>query len=204
MPSSRSFLFDIGNVICSFDFTAMSSRLLARSSNPEAALFTGFASIKDAYETGHSEDREFVSTAIKSTGFTGDPKEFIRIWCEIFTENTKITGLIKALAQQGHELYLLSNTNGLHLDYLQRKFPAFSYFSGGIYSHKVGILKPHEQIYRVALEQFSLNAEETLYIDDLPENIQTGRLLGLTCHRYLPHRHDDLIKWLAAAGISLC
>lgn len=204
MSSQRSFLFDIGNVICSFDFTAMFDRLRARSSNPEAALFTGFAEIKDAYESGHSDDGEFVSAAIKSTGFAGDPKEFIRIWCEIFTENTRITGLIKALAQQGHKLYLLSNTNGLHLDYLQGKFPAFSYFSGGIYSHRAGILKPQEQIYRVALQEFSLNAQQTLYIDDLPDNIQTGRLLGLTCHRYLPHRHDDLIKWLAAEGITLC
>ncbi len=203
MPNPRSFLFDIGNVICSFDFTAMSSRLLARGSNPEAALFTGFAAIKDAYESGHSSDREFVSAAMESTGFTGSPGEFIRIWCEIFTENSEMTGLIKALAERGHNLYLLSNTNELHLDYLQRQFPAFSYFSDGIYSHRVGILKPHEQIYRVALEQLSLNAEQTLYIDDLPENIQAGKLLGLTCHRYLSHRHNDLIKWLTSAGITL-
>ena len=203
MPNTRSFLFDIGNVICSFDFTAMLSRLQVRSRNPAAAIFTDFTKLKDTYETGNSDDREFVSAAIEATGFTGSPEEFTRIWCEIFTENTRITGLIKALAQQGHKLYLLSNTNGLHLDYLQRTFPAFSYFSGGTYSHETGILKPDEQIYRVALEEFSLNADQTFYIDDLPENIKTGRLLGLTSHRYLPHRHEELIKWLAGAGINL-
>ena len=203
MPSSRTFLFDIGNVICSFDFTTMLSRLQARSNRQEAAPLTAINSIKDAYETGHSADKEFISATIEATGFTGDPGEFIHIWCEIFTENEQMTKLIRALAGQGHDLYLLSNTNRLHLDYLKRTYPAFGYFSGGIYSHEVGVMKPDEAIYRTALERFSLNAEETLYIDDLPENINTGRLLKLKCHRYLCHRHQELIEWLAAEEILL-
>ena len=203
MPSPRSFLFDIGNVICSFDFTSMLSRLQAQGNRREPLPRAALNEIKNAYESGQSTDEEFISAATLETGFEGDQGEFIRIWCEIFTENEQMTGLIRTLAGQGHNLYLLSNTNRLHLDYLQRTYPAFGYFSGGIYSHEVGIMKPDESIYRAALEHFSLNAQETLYIDDLPENINTGKQLKLKCHQYLSHSHHGLIAWLCAEGISM-
>ncbi len=181
----------------------MLSRLQARSNRQETLPPTTIGSIKDAYESGQSTEEEFISTIIRETGFEGEQEECVRIWCEIFTENEQMTGLIRALADQGHHLYLLSNTNRLHLDYLQRTYPAFGYFSGGIYSHEVGAMKPDEKIYRAALEQFSLNAKETLYIDDLPENINTGKQLKLKCHQYLSHSHHELIAWLSAEGISM-
>ena len=202
MPESRSFLFDIGNVICSFDFTLMLSRLQEQGHPKTAPPLSVIHSIKDAYESGTSTDSEFIAEAIKATYFTGNKDEFIRIWCDIFTENKKMTELIRSLARQGHNLYLLSNTNRLHLDYLQRTYPAFAYFSGGIYSHEAGVMKPHEAIYHSALEKFSLNAKETLYIDDLPENINTGRLLDLKCHHYSLRKHQKLIQWLSGEGIE--
>jgi putative hydrolase of the HAD superfamily len=201
MSQSRSFLFDIGNVICSFDFTLMLSRLQAQGHAKTASPLSVIHSIKDAYETGTSTDSAFIAEAIKATDFTGSQDKFIRIWCDIFTENKQMTELIRSLAGQGHNLYLLSNTNRLHLDYLKRTYPAFAYFSGGIFSHEVGVMKPHEAIYRSALEKFSLTAEETLYIDDLPENINAGRLLNLKCHQYSPRKHQELIKWLSGQGI---
>lgn len=203
MPPPRSFLFDIGNVICSFDFTLMLSRLQAHGSAEAMPTLSAINSIKDTYESGNSSEDEFISAIIKATGFAGSQDEFIRIWCEIFTENKQMTELIRSLADQGHNLYLLSNTNHLHLDYLKRTYPAFAFFSAGTFSHEAGVMKPHEKIYRTALETFSLTAEETFYIDDLPENINTGRILKLRCHHYSPNRHQELIEWLSGEGINL-
>lgn len=181
----------------------MLALLQAQDNRRERLPPAAFNEIKDAYESGQSTEEEFISAAIRETGFKGDQGEFIRIWCEIFTENEQMTGLIRALAGQGHNLYLLSNTNRLHLDYLQRTYPAFGYFSGGIYSHEAGSMKPDEAIYRAALDRFSLTPRETLYIDDLPENIKTGEQLNLKCHQYLSGSHHELIAWLTAEGINL-
>ena len=203
MHTPRSFLFDIGNVICTFDFTQMLSRLQADGNQGNADPAHSIHSIKDSYETGMLEEGEFIAAASRATGFTGSCREFARIWCDIFTENRQMTKLVRQLKAQGHKLYLLSNTNHLHLEHLNRTYPAFTCFSGGIFSHRVGVMKPNAEIYRAALDQFSLAAEETIYIDDLAENIDTGRLLNLKCHQYSIENHQELTQWLSGTGINL-
>ena len=76
-------------------------------------------------------------------------------------------------------------------------------FDGGVFSHEAGSIKPDDRIYEVAFETYSLNPKETLYIDDLPDNIATGERLGLTSHRYDFSDHGALEQWLRDAGIDL-
>jgi HAD superfamily hydrolase (TIGR01509 family) len=61
-------------------------------------------------------------------------------------------------------------------------------------------MKPHEAIFRAAIESFDLDPARTLYIDDLADNIAAGRRLGFVCHHYSPKRHEDfeltLKNWL--------
>ena len=52
--------------------------------------------------------------------------------------------------------------------------------NGAIYSFEVGHRKPGEDIYKVALETAKvLTPGESLFIDDLYENIQSARDLGM-------------------------
>ena len=162
MPDTKSFLFDIGNVICTFDFSLVLTRLQAQSIQVSADPPHSIDSIKVSYETGLLSEDEFIAAISRITGFTGNRKEFTRIWCDIFTENKQMTNLIMKLQAQGHNLYLLSNTNHLHLEHLKRNFSAFTHFSGGIFSHMVGVMKPQSEIYQMALDHFSLKAEETI------------------------------------------
>ena len=66
---------------------------------------------------------------------------------------------------------------------------------------EAGCAKPHEQIYLEAVARFGLNPAETLYIDDLPENITAGDRLKFATHRYAAGRHDALEerveRWLS-------
>ena len=203
MPDTKSFLFDIGNVICTFDFSLVLSRLQAQSIQSDVPPPHSIDSIKDSYETGLLSENEFIATIIRITGFTGNRKEFTRIWCDIFTENRQMTNLVMKLKAQGHNLYLLSNTNHLHLEHLKRNFPAFTHFSGGIFSHMVGVMKPQSEIYQMALDHFSLKAEETIYVDDLEENIDAGKRLNLLSHQYSIENHHLFTQWLSGIGINL-
>ena len=131
-------------------------------------------------------------------GFRGTTEEFIEIWSDIFTENAPMIAAVEELATE-HPLYLLSNTSGLHKEWLFAKFPVFRHFTGGIFSHEAGSMKPDEPIFRAAMDAFALEPSQTFYVDDLPDNIATGRRLGLVTHHYHPDRHDDfhvaLKKW---------
>jgi putative hydrolase of the HAD superfamily len=196
--SSPALLFDIGNVLVRFDFTAAAKRFAAQSEATTEEVLALLAPFKDDLESGRISDSDFVSQSMARIGFRGTREEFIEVWSDIFTENAPMIAAVEELAVE-HPLYLLSNTSGLHKDWLFAKFPVFRHFAGGIFSHEARSMKPHEPIFRAAMEAFGLVASQTLYIDDLPDNIATGRRLGLVTHHYHPDRHQEfctaLEKW---------
>lgn len=188
MPSP-ALLFDIGNVLVRFDFTVAAQRFAALSEATTAQALALLSPFKEDLESGRISDDEFVATSMALIGFRGSREEFIRMWSDIFTENAPMADVVAELAAD-HPLYLLSNTSGLHKAWLFATFPVFRHFSGGIYSHEARAMKPHEAIYRAAIEAFDLDPARTFYVDDLADNIATGRRLGLMSHHYHPDRHE--------------
>lgn len=198
MPS-RAFLFDIGNVLVHFDFTPAIQRFARLSRAGESEIKQLLSPFKDDLESGNIRDEDFIARSIERIGFRGTADEFTAIWGDIFTENEPMIAFVKSLAGK-HPLYLLSNTSGLHKAWLFEHFDIFRLFEGGIYSHEAQCMKPHEPIYRLALEQYQLDPATTFYIDDLADNIVTGQRLGLVCHHYSPGQHgvleDAVQAWL--------
>lgn len=190
-------LFDIGNVLVRFDFTAAAQRFAVQSEATTEQVLSLLSPFKDDLESGRISDDDFVSQSISRIGFRGAREEFIRIWSDIFSENGPMIAVVEELATR-HPLYLLSNTSGLHKDWLFANFPVFRHFTGGIYSHEARTMKPGEAIFRAAIDAFTLDPSATLYIDDLPDNIATGQRLGFVCHHYHPDRHDAFQRTLDA------
>ena len=104
--------------------------------------------------------------------------------------------IVSFLKSLGIKLVLFSNTNSMHISWLLENYEVFEDFEGRVFSHEVGLRKPDPSIYRHAIEAFGLTPEETLYLDDLPENIATGHSMGLRCHQYARERHHQFIDWL--------
>jgi putative hydrolase of the HAD superfamily len=72
----------------------------------------------------------------------------------------------------------LSNTNPFHI-LEEERFKLFDKIKGGIYSFEVGSRKPEEDIFIKALEIAGTTANETLFIDDLIENVEMARSLSM-------------------------
>jgi len=196
-------LCDIGNVIVTFDFRIASRRLAASSDCPEDALFDRLHHLKLPFEDGQIDNDTFVTQAIDAIGYRDTPSKFAEIWCDIFAPNHALIATLEHLAHT-HPLYLLSNTSGLHKDYLFAQFPVFQLFSGGVYSYSAQTSKPEPQIFRLAIEQFNLDPAQTFYIDDLLPNIETAGSLGLVVHHYDPAHHarleSALHQWTSQQG----
>lgn len=200
MDRPTAFLFDIGNVLLRFDFGIAERRLTERSRRG-ATDFRPIDALKSDLESGRIDDDTFVRTAMDELAFEGTPAEFATIWQEIFLANDPMVALVEALAPR-FPLYLLSNTSGLHLEYILREFPFFGRFRGGVYSHVAGTEKPDEAIYHQAIDAFQLDPARTIYIDDLPANAEAGRRIGFLTHRYSPDDHDALLGFLADHGVN--
>ena len=65
-----------------------------------------------------------------------------------------------------------------YYDYLKDR-EVFSYFEGQIISALEHVIKPEEAIYRLLLERYGLQAEKTLFIDDLKPNVAAAERLGI-------------------------
>ena len=62
---------------------------------------------------------------------------------------------------------------------LNRKFNLDSYVDAAIYSAEVKLAKPDARIYQLALERLGVEPEEAVFVDDLPENVEAARALGM-------------------------
>lgn len=197
-----TFLYDIGNVIMHFDFAPAVAHYVDRSSHTLTDPLSEVAGIKDRLESGQMGSEDFVTFAIDTFGYKGTREEFIQAWNAIFTINEPMVKVINTLADAGHTLYHLSNTNGLHMDYL-RTLDVFQRFHGGIYSHEVNCMKPDDQIYEITIRNLNLNPAETIYIDDLPANAEAGKRHGFLTHLYDGAQHEKFLAFLKAQGVSV-
>lgn len=192
-----TFLFDIGKVLLDFDFGRIHLNLPPTSADP--ARLDPLLTAKDPYERGEIGTDDFVSQALAHLGASIARETLERAWCDIFTPNLPMWRTVERLAADGHRLLLFSNTSDLHLRWILAEYDLFRHFEAGTYSFHTGFMKPEDGIYRRAIDDHRLDPAATLYIDDLPANIETGRRFGFPSHRYDLGDHAAFERWLDAA-----
>jgi FMN phosphatase YigB (HAD superfamily) len=191
-------LFDIGNVILPFDFSLAEAKIRARSRARDPASWVAFDALKNDYEGGRMRREEFLAAVRQQVGFAGTDGEFISIWEDIFVPNSPMDAIIERLHRDGLPLYLLSNTNDIHVDFFRARYPVFGNFAGAVYSHEERVMKPDPEIFQRAIKRYSLIPAETIYIDDLAPNIETAAALGFLALSYDYRAHHDFEKRLWA------
>lgn len=87
--------------------------------------------------------------------------------------------LLPELKKQGFRLYYLSNFPGDIFDEVHVGNSFFGYFDGGIISAHVRASKPDPQIFIHLAERYDIRFSETLFVDDLIQNVITAEELGM-------------------------
>jgi glucose-1-phosphatase len=201
-PLFRALIFDIGNVLLRFDFQLALQKLARHADTAAEAILEQIDAVKDPYEAGRLTRAEFQAKAREILRYSGSDGDFVSAWEDIFTENQPVVDLVRRLHGR-LPLYLLSNTNDMHVDFILRRYSIFQLFDDAVYSYKVRAAKPEREIYEIAARQFGVRPAETLFIDDLLPNVEGARAFGFHAHHYHHHRHDALLAELAAGGIEL-
>ncbi len=97
-------------------------------------------------------------------------------------ENVK---LIKPLKDQ-YKVYGLTNWSAETLPIAKTRYNFFKELDGIIVSGDEKLIKPDPKIYNVLLERFNIKAEDSLFIDDNADNINTANELGFKTIHYTP------------------
>lgn len=174
------FIFDLGKVLVDFDYSIAARKIAARSRKAPADLhaFLGSSPLLVEYESGRLTRQGFYGSICHAIKFQGDLAEFGSYFADIFTEMPGTIALHAELRRLGFETYIFSNTNDLAIEHVRRNFPFFANFDGYIFSYEVGGLKPQPEIYAAMEAMTGRRGADLIYIDDRPENIETGRARG--------------------------
>lgn len=174
------FIFDLGKVLVDFDYSIAARKIAARSSKPPQDLHTFLSSspILVDYESGRLNRRQFYEAIRDAIGYYGDIEEFGGHFADIFSEMAGTIALHTELRRNGFKTYIFSNTNDLAVEHVRRNFPFFSNFDGYILSYEVGGMKPLPEIYEAMEKLTGRRGPDLIYMDDRPENIQSGAARG--------------------------
>ena len=198
-----AFIFDFGNVICSFDPHLFFVRAQQYSNLPPESLLValkGSVEIMREYETGLLTSDEFFTRIRSTCRLTVSREEFIRAYTQIFAPIPSTYALIRELRPH-YKLGLLSNTNEWHFEYGIKTTEVFPLFDTVTLSYKVKAMKPARQIYTDAINKLGAAPAECVYIDDLEENVVAAKEFGMQA--LLFRSGDELRESLMRLGVQI-
>lgn len=92
--------------------------------------------------------------------------------------------IIRELTNTTNRLYVLSNMHLASIAYLERRYDIWEMFDGVVISSRIQMVKPEMQIYEHLLDHYQLKPDDTIFIDDTPENLAAASLMGIHTIRF--------------------
>lgn len=115
----------------------------------------------------------------KNPDLKEDIQKIMKDWEQMLTVKDESVEVLKKLAAQNYNLYILSNFHTEAFAYVRKKYKFFDYFNGRVISADVNLIKPEPEIYQHLLTKFNLKADETLFIDDSRANVEAAEAEGI-------------------------
>lgn len=197
----KLFAFDMGHVIIDFEWHLVCDGFCRRAglaSENFGPVLQHLGSL--GYESGRIGTTDFLKelNLVLKTDIDGD--EFNRLWNATFRENTEMAALLMSLKQR-YPLYLLSNTNESHYQFIQQNYNVARHFDELILSYEVGSIKPDLRIYQEVISRSGFDPTHCVFIDDLHDNVAAARSLGM--QGIVFSDYDALVKQLEQIGVTM-
>lgn len=198
----RALVFDLGGVLVHFNAVEAARHMAEECHLPftKASWFFFASPVQYNYSTGGMTFRDFFRCAKEELQIPADYQTFKRAWNDIFSRKKEMEELISQL-RLNYPLYLISNTNPEHFEYIRRNFDILGYFERTFPSYRVGAMKPESRIYQAALNEMRLRPEETVFIDDVSKYVYAARKIGM--HGIHFRHKDQLVRDLRKLGVDV-
>ncbi|MCO5249031.1 MAG: HAD-IA family hydrolase [Chitinophagales bacterium] len=153
------------------------------------------------FEAGLFDSDFFISTIENHANIHVTKKHILETWNFVLKELPvhRVNFLLKL--KKRYRLFLLSNTNSLHIEYFLDKVNTLygknimnEIFEHCYYSYEIKMLKPDTEIYTHVLKQQNLFPTKTLFLDDRADNIAGAKQLGI--QTILVDPKDDITQIL--------
>lgn len=193
----KTIIFDLGNVIVSFDHRKISERLKSASEHSTDEIYAKavVSEIVQQYNLGKISTDEFLAAVNQELNMEVGYEDFYAAWnCTFLPETIVSERLIKTLSEK-YRLLILSDTNEMHFDFIRENYSLMNYFDDFVVSHKINVVKPSAEIFRKAVELADCLPEECLFIDDLAANVEGAQKCGLQAIQFVsPDQLEEDLK----------
>jgi putative hydrolase of the HAD superfamily len=202
MSSDTWFLFDLGNTVIKLAYERVIAAICADATVTRDELVDLFGE-PGAYrdmERGAVSFYEFYEFLCDHAGYNGSIRDFHHVWSDFF--DGTVPGIEDLLdrVRERYRVAFLSNSNEIHAEQIPTQFAGlFQKDDVFVFSHRLKCAKPDPEIFRRALETIGANAQDTVFIDDLLENVLAARALGMRAFQFIDAR--TLTRELEAEGL---
>ncbi len=149
----------------------------------------------DMYREGKITRDEFWERVSKELGIIVNIDELESAWINKYTLIEETKEIIDELKKE-YRLFYLSDNVRERVQQINTKHNFIEWFEGGIFSHEVGVRKPHPDVYKAAIQKIGVDPSEIVFIDDKEKNLKPADELGMNALLFsTPHQlREDLIK----------
>ena len=196
-------IFDLGGVVVRWDPAAIIASVFD-DEELQARVRNGVFAHADWLELdrGTLDREEAIRRAAQRTGMA--ESEIRRLLLAVPPSLVPIpetVDLLYRLKAKSYPLYCLSNMHVASIEHLEREQEFFEVFTGKVISCRLKLCKPEPAIYEQALKVNGLEANDTVFIDDVDVNIEAAAKIGL--HTILFRNAAQCERELRALGVSL-
>jgi len=183
----KNLIFDLGGVVLNIDYDGPSKALAQMGITNFYDYYSKAKqdNIFNDFEKGLISPAQFRENINKFFNLKLSDKELDAIWNAIILNFPKENIELLLSLRKHYKTYLLSNTNKIHFDFYTEQLRVVygitweDLFDNVFFSHEMGLRKPDFDMYNKALEQAGINAQESLFVDDLIVNIESAKNCGI-------------------------
>jgi putative hydrolase of the HAD superfamily len=188
-------VFDFGGVLFRWQPHEFMPRLLPQRATDAAsthalvlAFFQLFQGDWGDFDRGTLDVETLAVRIAERVGLT--VAEARRVIDAVPDELTPLPGtvdLLRRLHARGHGLFFLSNMPEPYARVLEARHGAdfLGLFRRGLFSSRVGVIKPEPEIFDLAVTAFGVDPHATLFIDDVAKNLVAASAVGWRGVRFL-------------------
>ncbi|MBM3452150.1 MAG: HAD family phosphatase [Bacteroidetes bacterium] len=208
MKSIEAILFDLGGVLIEINYSATIQEFKKLGFQNVSHLYSQSkqAPLFEQFEKGQISSANFINKLLAMSNESCNPNKIVKAWNAMIGDFSVESILTLKNLQNKYRLFLLSNTNELHINLVYQKWKEVqkielaSLFEKINLSHEIGMRKPDQETFLAICENSNIKPINTLFIDDSLQHIEGAKRAGLqTIHL---KKITELASELDALGIN--
>ncbi|MEQ2637742.1 HAD family hydrolase [Paratractidigestivibacter faecalis] len=186
MATRKNVVFDMGNVLMTFDGHEFSQAFTSSEEDAQALYEGVFGRVEwSLLDSGTIDHQTMLRVALAHTPerLHACVRECLARWPEHSRVIEPTNDLALRLHEAGWGVYVLSNASDRIEEQLSRT-PVFGFLDGIVVSGRERLMKPGTAIFQLLCSRYGLDPATCVFVDDNADNCEGARAAGMDAFRY--------------------